>query len=108
MNKLEIKLMAIEDRFKEYFIKYNITYVIDPLGTPVGQRAELKKAISRLLSHKDLSKKEEFRLKSTIYSYDLADNDYYKGIMQVETFLKEQQAKDLKKVVVNWYAFTHC
>lgn len=54
MNKLEVKLMTIEDRFKEYFIKYNIAYISDPLGTQVGQRAELKQAISKLLSHKDM------------------------------------------------------
>ena len=35
--------------------------------------------------------KVDQRLKSTIYSYDLAENDYYKGVMQVEAYLKEHQ-----------------
>ena len=32
--------------------------------------------------------KADHRLKSSIYSYDLADNDYYKGMMQIEENFK--------------------
>jgi hypothetical protein len=34
--------------------------------------------------------KADQRLKSSIYSYDLADNDYYKGMMQVEQKIKHE------------------
>ena len=33
--------------------------------------------------------KADHRLKSSIYSYDLADNDYYKGMMQIEQNIKQ-------------------
>ena len=32
--------------------------------------------------------KADHRLKSNIYSYDLADNHYYKGMMQIEENFK--------------------
>ena len=44
--------------------------------------------------------KADQRLKSTIYSYDLADNDYYQGLLQVEEqILQSQKEKQESKVV---------
>lgn len=92
LHKLDKKLTSMEDRFKEFFTRYNIPY-----GSQVEKnggkqrRRNLISAISDLLKLKDEIMRADHRLKSTIYSYDLADNDYYKGVMQVEQQIKDHQ-----------------
>ena len=83
-QKIDKKISAIEECFKELFIKHNIQY--DDLDTKGGnqRRRHLISAIGELLKQKDQIMKADQRLKSTIYSYDLADNDYYQGLLQVE------------------------
>ena len=80
LTKLEVKLINMEERFREFFDKYDIKYVPDGKDS----RKQMVKAIGELLKNKEEILKADHRLKSTIYSYDLADNDYYKGVMQVE------------------------
>jgi hypothetical protein len=41
--------------------------------------------------------KQHHSLSSPIYSYDIADNDYYQGIMMVEQTLRKQQKKQKEK-----------
>jgi hypothetical protein len=84
LQKIDKKLAAIEDSFNELFTKHNIPY--GGLETRRGnrRRRNLISAINELLKQKDQIMKADQRLKSTIYSYDLADNDYYQGLLQVE------------------------
>ena len=88
INKLDIKLSQMEERFKEFFSRYNIPYAPGNAKGKVRRRL-LVAAIGQLLSLKEEITRADHRLKSTIYSYDLADNDYYKGVMQVELSIKE-------------------
>jgi hypothetical protein len=86
LHKIDKKLTSMEDRFKEFFTRYNIPYGGKGEDKNGGKqrRRNLISAISDLLKLKDEIMRADHRLKSTIYSYDLADNDYYKGVMQVE------------------------
>lgn len=85
LHKLDKKLTSMEERYIEIFARYNIPYNSkEDAKNGKSRRRNLVAAISELLKLKDEIMRADHRLKSTIYSYDLADNDYYKGVMQVE------------------------
>jgi hypothetical protein len=99
LHKLDKKLTAMEDRFIEFFARYNIPYQRIPQSKePADGKAakssgksrmrNLIAAITELLKLKDEIMRADHRLKSPIYSFDLADNEYYKGVMQVELQIK--------------------
>jgi hypothetical protein len=95
VTKLELKLQEIIRHFKTHFTKHNIKY--DEAGSKSAKRAVIKAINELLLTKKDDILKQHHSLSSPIYSYDIADNDYYQGIMTVEQTLREQQKKKAKQ-----------
>eukprot|EP00347_Sterkiella_histriomuscorum_P007541 403348527 len=82
LDKLEEKQLKIVSRFQEYIHKYGIHQKV----------STLQEAIQKL-REKEHEIKLDNRLRSVIYSYDLKDNDQYKGISEVEHYLKLKYKK---------------
>ena len=78
-EKLRNKLRAIELAFASLFQDYGIEY---------KSKKQLKNAIQDLLVKSNQKSAAPRRLtkqlRSSIYSYDLDENDFYRGILQVE------------------------
>eukprot|EP00347_Sterkiella_histriomuscorum_P022647 403337690 len=82
LDKLEEKQLKIVSRFQEYIHKYGIHQKV----------ITLQEAIQKL-REKEHEIKLDNRLRSVIYSYDLKDNDQYRGISEVEHYLKLKYKK---------------
>ena len=83
LKKLETKLDGIIAHFKRHFKNHEIQ--CDDAGSKNAKKAVIR-AIKLLLSgdKKDKVLNQHHSLSSPIYSYDIADNDYYQGIMTME------------------------
>lgn len=71
IKRLENKQKAIIERFKHYMKEKNIQNI---------SNRNILKGIEKLLANKDLAKDQSAKLRSVIYSYDIKDNDYYRGV----------------------------
>ncbi|CDW91797.1 UNKNOWN [Stylonychia lemnae] len=78
LDKLEEKQLKIIEKFQQYFQKYDI------------KPKSLQDGIEKL-RQKQFQIKFDSRLRSVIYSYDLKDNDQYRGIQEVEHYLKAKK-----------------
>ena len=90
MAHCEDKIKILTERMNLLFQKHKIEK-----GTLIENIEEILK--------KQKTLKLESRLRSAIYSYDIKDNDVYKGVQEVEDFISQRDqsnAKDLLKNMV--------